>query len=155
LPKLEEYDFLNQICLTALSTNKHVNFAAVVDKVGKLIVARSRRKPIQTCLKINSKTSAEAYCRYQPSHRFYKDSLLPVLKKMQSTCYNHEDIKDNNTRSRRREILFDVLELNRNNNSVKIVITPLTESKDKYLCVYFESSATSYQDIVMQINSMI
>ena len=84
-----------------------------------------------------------------------KTVLLPVLKKMQSTCHNHEDIKDNNKRSRRREILFDVLELNRNNNSVKIVITPLTESKDKYLCVYFESSATSYQDIVMQINSMI
>ena len=40
LPKLEEYDFLNQICLTALSANKHVNFGAVVDKVGKLIVAR-------------------------------------------------------------------------------------------------------------------
>jgi hypothetical protein len=155
LPNLEEYDFLNQICLTELSANKHVNFAAVVDNVGKLIVARSRRKPIQTYLKVNSKTNAEAYCRNQPSHRFYKDSLLPVLKKMQSTCHNHEDIKDNNTRSRRREILFDVLELNRNNNSVKIVITPLTEGKDKYLCVYFESSATSYQDIVMKINSMI
>jgi hypothetical protein len=80
LPKLEEYDFLNQICLTALSANKHVNFAAVVDKVGKLIVARSRRKPIQTYLKVNSKTNAESYCRYQPSHRFYKDSSITSIK---------------------------------------------------------------------------
>jgi len=133
---LEEYDFLNQICLTALSANKHVNFAAVVDKVGKLIVARSRRKPIQTYLKVNSRLMLNHIVDTSQAIDSIKTVLLPVLKKMQSTCHNHEDIKDNNTRSRRREILFDVLELNRNNNSVKIVITPLTEGKDKYLCVF-------------------
>jgi len=37
LPELEQYNILNQIRLTALSTNKHVNFAAVVvDSEAKL-----------------------------------------------------------------------------------------------------------------------
>ena len=48
------------------------------------------------------------------------------------------------------------MELNRNVDCVRIVITPLTQSKDKYLCVYFESRVTtSYKDIVIEIDNII
>jgi hypothetical protein len=48
---------------------------------------------------------------------------------------------------------FDVIDINDN---IKVAITPLTQRKDKYLCVYFESPlAESYQEIIMKINNTI
>jgi len=41
---LEEYDFLNEMCLIALHMSKEVKFAAVIDDNGKLIAGRYRKE---------------------------------------------------------------------------------------------------------------
>ncbi len=52
-----------------------------------------------------------------------------------------------------KEVNFDVIDIN---NKVKLAITPLTQCKDKFLCVYFESPvAKSYQEIIMKIKNTI
>jgi hypothetical protein len=149
---LEEYDFLDEICWTALYTNKHVNFAAVVDSEGKLIVGKSRMSLIQKRPKIKSKTYAEMFCSYkEQNYGFYTDYLLPTIKKMVGSYYRYYGYTTTNER-----IHFEVVEVNRNADSVRIVITPLTQSKDKYLCVYFESRVTtSNKDILMEIDNII
>jgi hypothetical protein len=48
-------------------------------------------------------------------------------------------------------IHFDLTEINDN---VKIAITPLTKSKDKYLCVYLDSSEPHEEIIVILSNSI-
>ena len=153
---MEESDFLDEICWAALYTDKHVNFAAVIDSEGKLVVGKSRMTQSQKDLKGKSKTNAEMYpiCE-QPSYRFYADYLLPTIRKMAGSYFAHQydDIiltKNNET------IHFELVDGNRNGDNVKIVITPLTQSKDKFLCVYFESPfAESYQEIIMKISNMI
>jgi hypothetical protein len=153
---LEESDFLDKICWATLYTNKHVNFAAVLDSEGKLIVAKSRMSRIQKSLKVRSKINPEVYyCRYQPSYRFYTDYLLPAINKMRGTHYHYYD--DTTMTNNNERIHFEVVEVNRDTDGVEIVITPLTQSKNKYLCVYFESgvSTASHEDIIMKMNNII
>ena len=131
---MEERDFFCEICLTALYTSKDVRFSAVVDDTGKLIVAENK-KGFQKTTKPNSMTDD---C--QTSYLFYLDYLLPAIRERR---FYLED--------RVEKIYFELKEIN---NDVKIAVTPLTQSKDKYLCVYIESS-TSYQEIIMKLNSNI
>jgi len=131
---MEERDFFCEICLTALYTSKDVRFSAVVDDTGKLIVAENK-KGFQKTTKSNSMTDD---C--QTSYLFYLDYLLPAIRERR---FYLED--------RVEKIYFELKEIN---NDVKIAVTPLTQSKDKYLCVYIESSA-SYQEIIMKLNSNI
>jgi hypothetical protein len=128
---MEERDFFCEICLTALYTSKDVRFSAVVDDTGKLIVAENK-KGFQKTTKPNSMTDD---C--QTSYLFYLDYLLPAIRERR---FYLEDCVE--------KIYFELKEIN---NDVKIAVTPLTQSKDKYLCVYIESSA-SYQEIIMKLN---
>jgi|tagenome__1003787_1003787.scaffolds.fasta_scaffold19467942_1 hypothetical protein len=131
---MEERDFFCEICLTALYTSKDVRFSAVVDDTGKLIVAENK-KGFQKTTKPNSMTDD---C--QTSYLFYLDYLLPAIRERR---FYLEDYVE--------KIYFELKEIN---NDVKIAVAPLTQSKDKYLCVYIESSA-SYQEIIMKLNSNI
>jgi hypothetical protein len=131
---MEERDFFCEICLTALYTSKDVRFSAVVDDTGKLIVAENK-KGFQKTTKPNSMTDD---C--QTSYLFYLDYLLPAIRERRFCL---EDFVE--------KIYFELKEIN---NDVKIAVSPLTQSKDKYLCVYIESSA-SYQEIIMKLNSNI
>jgi hypothetical protein len=132
---MEQRDFFCEICLTALYTSKDVRFSAVVDDTGKLIVAENKKGFQKTTTKSNSMTDD---C--QMSCLFYLDYLLPAIRERR---FYSEDCVE--------KIYFELKEIN---NDVKIAITPLTQSKDKYLCVYIESSA-SYQEIIMKLNSNI
>ena len=40
---LEEYDFFTELCQLALSTDRNVRFAGVVDEKGKLLTGRYRK----------------------------------------------------------------------------------------------------------------
>lgn len=132
---MEQRDFFCEICLTALYTSKDVRFSAVVDDTGKLIVAENKKGFQKNTTKPNSMTDD---C--QVSYLFYLDYLLPAIRERR---FHSEDCVE--------KIYFELKEIN---NDVKIAVTPLTQSKDKYLCVYIESSA-SYQEIIMKLNSNI
>jgi hypothetical protein len=139
---MEERDFLHEICLTALSAGKAVKFAAVVDKTAKLIVGEYR-KNIQTYSKPNYKLGD--CCMI--SHLFYLDYLIPIITKRERRslgleyCYRVKE-----------DVQFDLTEINEN---VKIATTPLTKSKDKFLCVYLDSSESHQEIIVTLSNSLL
>ena len=140
---MEECDFLDDICLTVLSASKEVSFAAVVDTNGKLIAGKYRkvdRRLITTSI-------ANSSGQYSTTYLFYSDYLV---RGIQRSYLGSRHIKEEAWNI---EVNFDVIDINDN---TKLAITPLTQCKDKYLCVYFESPlAQSYQEIIMKINNTI
>jgi hypothetical protein len=113
---MEERAFLHRICLAALSASTYVNFAAVVDVDGKLIVAK--------CKDDADQRQSSMHNRYPKSYLFYLNYIVPTLKKKREILLN-----DNS------KLNFQSIEVIEN---TKIAMTKLPESKDKYLCVCLE-----------------
>ena len=48
---------------------------------------------------------------------------------------------------------FEMIEIDEN---IRLAITPLNESRDKYLCIYLETSAASPdEDVISKLNNAI
>jgi len=116
---MEERIFLSKICTAAISASKYVNFAAVVDRQGKLIVAKSRD--------LLSKEN-NLITRYPKSYLFYLNYLAPAIKK-RSLCSTSKDNP---------KLQFQSVEII---NNIKIATIKLPKSNDKYLCVCLHSSS--------------
>jgi hypothetical protein len=130
---LEECDFLDDICLTVLSASKDVGFAAVVDVNGKLIVGKYRRRVDRRLVTTTTTPILDSSGQYHQTKNcyfFYVDYLVTAIRQFyfESSSTRGEEEKC--------EVDFDVININ---NKIKLAITPLTQCKDKFLCVYFES----------------
>jgi hypothetical protein len=91
---LQEYDFLDEMCLIALHVSKEVKFAAVIDNNAKLITGKYRNedninnKLINTrLLQLSSKendhmnlTATTTFCVYNTNYLFYANYLTTALK---------------------------------------------------------------------------
>ena len=145
---MEECDFLDDICLTVLSASKEVSFAAVVDTNGKLIAGKYRKKVDRRLIAtISIPDSIDQSHQTTSCYLFYLGYLLTAIRQFyfESSCKKEEEEKC--------EVDFDVIDIH---NKIKLAITPLTQCKDKFLCVYLESPvAKSYQEIIMKINNTI
>ena len=145
---MEEWNFLDETCLTALYASKDVSFAAVVDINGKLIVGKYRKRDRRTTLSILS-----GICSISPAttvasrcYIFYSDYLVKAIRR---SYFENKSL----TEDEKEETNFDMIDID---NNLKLAITPLTKSKDKYLCVYFESRViSSTQQIILKINNTI
>jgi hypothetical protein len=132
----EEHDFLNEICLAALSADKKsVRFAAVVDDNGKLLAAEYARNRFFE----NNYDSVII-----KSSIFYLYYLIPAIKQCQQ--------------QKSREGFFSsLLNLEDLGNNVYLVVTTLTERKDRYLCMYVQSYPSSkiitYGQIISKMSS--
>jgi hypothetical protein len=137
---LELLDFLYEACLTALFSNRFVKFAAVLDNNGKLIIAEYR-KGIQNYWRTDF-VSDNDYHPHGSSYLFHLDYLVPAIKKREfcSPLSKQQE-----------EIHFEIVEIDDN---VMLAIAPLNERKDKYLCIYVESSAPN-RDIISQLRNAI
>ena len=145
---MEECDFLDDICLTVLSASKDVSFAAVVGTDGKLIVGKYR-KGDRRLITTSIANSSGQYHQTTSCYLFYIGYLLTAIRQ----SYFESSCKIENQGTKKMEVNFDVIDIN---NKVKLAITPLTQRKDKFLCVYLESPvAESYQEIIMRINNTI
>ena len=138
---LEELDFLHELCLAALYSNRFVRFAAVLDNHGKLIVAECR-KGFQSFCRIDFKSDNNYH--HDASYLFHSDYIVPAINKR--TVYWPES-----TEKEQQEIHFEIIEIDDN---ITLAITSLTEGKDKYLCIYLESSAPS-QEIISKLRNAI
>jgi hypothetical protein len=138
---LEELDFLHEVCLTALFSNRVVKFAAVLDNNGKLLVGEYRKGSLQADF-----ISDNNY-HHDPSYLFYLDYLVPAIKKRRLCCAGYTEEQQR----QQQEIHFEITELHDN---VRLAMAPLTERNDKYLCIYLESSAP-YQEILSKLNAII
>jgi hypothetical protein len=141
---MEERDFLYEMCLAALCMSREVKFAAVIDNNGKLIVGKYRKK-IQNkpARPPDDITATAAFCQYNTSYLFYTKYLIPSIK-------NKNERKRSNGENAE-TVHFQLAEVH---GSLKIAITPLTESNDKYLCIYLESSSPN-QELIAKLSSTI
>ncbi|MFZ0514844.1 MAG: hypothetical protein WAM14_24795 [Candidatus Nitrosopolaris sp.] len=134
---MEELDFFEEICLISLYATKAVKFAAVVDSNGKIVTGKFRRMHGRECSSKRTKSSKWS----QTAYSFYCNYVIPALNNMTITCW--VDWTANKAR-------FEITEIANqeedNNSRMLLAVTPLTQTKDKFLCIYLQlPSETSNQ----------
>jgi len=138
---LKEHDFLKEICLSALCLDKNVKFVGAVDNCGKLLAGEfNKYKFFGNTDTLTVKSSI-----------FYLHYLIPALK--------HQQVMNepfNKSIHNKNVSLFDLADLG---NAVYLAVTPLTEKKDRYLCVYLELYSTSeiiaHEEIISKISDIL
>jgi DNA gyrase/topoisomerase IV subunit A len=155
---LEEVDFFHEICLIALYASRSVKFAAVVDSKGKLILAKFKRFNMHSHRTSISPTPRILDCAQQQQaqtllpqscYSFCHEYLMPTLKDMTSRSYREQY---SNTAH------FEISEIDKN-IGLKLAVTPLTESRDKYLCLYLQlppkMRTDGHQQIISKLTNVI
>jgi hypothetical protein len=155
---LEEADFFHEICLIALYASRAVKFAAVVDSKGKLILAKfkkfnmhSHRASISSLPGIldGSQQQQDQTLLTQTCHSFCHEHLMPTLKDITSRSYREQYSN---------KAHFEITEIDKN-IGLKLAVTPLTESRDKYLCLCLqlppEMRTDRHQQIISKLANVI
>jgi hypothetical protein len=131
----QEYDFLQEICVSVLNADKKISFTAVVDSIGKLLVGKCRE---------NTRKIVVNSCYIKPTF-FHSYLLASGLEKWKAELPTaRADMVPENKKNDK--LHFNLLEI----KLLKLAITPLTKRGDVYLCVYMEPSA-SCQQIISKI----
>lgn len=140
---MQEREYFRQICMKVINSNKGVRFAAVVDNRGRLLSGHSSSKYDNRCTKRVTGTAKSAkdwvsFCEVKnEGYQFFTNCLVPVLKLNNNTKHlvskAHRDLIP----------LYDMI--SPINKFVKIGITPLTEGRDRFLCVYTDLQDTETQ----------
>ena len=131
---MNEREFLYSLCDEALKVDNSIRFAAVVNLEGKLIVGTSRQ------------------CIIQQDEILDDDFLKSILNN--TYCIFSDDIYNLNSLINKKNIhhcnLFDESDFQLINISKNkfIAFAPITERQDKYLCLYFESSAPLHKTLL-------
>lgn len=133
----QEYDFLQEICVSVVNADKKISFTGVVDSNGKLLVGKYRE---------NTRKVGGISCYIRPTF-FYSYLLASGLEKWKAELPTVRAVLDNKENDK---LHFNVIEL----ELLKLAITPLTKRGDVYLCVYMEPSA-SCQQIISKIGKAI
>lgn len=129
----QEYDFLQEICVSVVNADKKISFTGVVDSNGKLLVGKCRE---------NTSKVVGNSCYIKPTF-FYSYLLASGLEKWKAELPTARAVLGNKENDK---LHFNVIEL----ELLKLAITPLTKRGDVYLCVYMEPSA-SCQQIISKI----
>jgi hypothetical protein len=155
---LEEVDFFHEICLIALYASRSVKFAAVVDSKGKLILAKFRRfnmhnhrASISSIPGILDGAQEQQALLAQSCHSLCHEHLMPTLKGMSSRSYRDQY---SNTAH------FEITEIEIDKNiCLKLAVTPLTESRDKFLCLVLQlppkMRTDGHQQIISKLTNII
>jgi hypothetical protein len=134
---IKEYNFLKETCLTALCLDKNVKFVGALDNNGKLLAGEfNKYKFFGNNDTLTIKSSI-----------FYLHYLIPALnhqRKMKRS--GMKSIQNNNV------FLFDLADLG---DSIYLAVTPLTEKKDRYLCIYLELCSSSSSSEIMSHEQII
>jgi hypothetical protein len=149
---LEEADFFHEICLISLYASRAVKFAAVVDSKGKLILAKFKKFHIHShraSLLSAPKIQQDQTLLSQSCYSFCYEHLMPTLKDITNRSYRER--YSNKAR-------FEITEIDKN-IGLKLAVTPLTESRDKYLCLYLqlppEMRIDGHQQIISKLTNVI
>ena len=148
---MEELDFFEEICLTSLYATKAVKFAAVVDSNGKMVTGKIRR--IHGHGREGSAKMANSSKWTGGGYSFYHHYLIPSLNNRATTCWF--DWGSNKSH-------FEITEIanqeENNNRKVFLAVTPLTQTKGKFLCIYLQmpsETAPQHQQIMSRLCDVI
>jgi hypothetical protein len=146
---MEELDFFEEICLTSLYTTRAVKFAAVVDSNGKMVTGKFRR--MHGCEGSAKRANSPKWTPRGDS--FYHTYLIPALNNKATICWL--DWGSNKS-------YFEITEIANqeedNKRKVLLAVTPLTQTKDKFLCIYLQmpsESAPQHQQIMSRLSDVI
>ena len=150
---MEEADFFHEICLISLYASRAVKFAAVVDSKGKVILAKfkkfhihSHRASLLSAPKIQQQDQTVLS---QSCYSFCYEHLMPTLKDITNRSYREQYSN---------KAHFEITEIDKN-IGLKLAVTPLTESRDKYLCLYLqlppEMRIDGHQQIISKLANVI
>jgi hypothetical protein len=137
---MQEREYFRQICLMVMHRNRQVMFAAVVDNRGKLLFGHSATKQCLENMKMagtrKSTTDTLYYCGgNNVAYRFFNNCIVPIIN------LNINSISKNTTNNSQKDLIPVYDMISPINRFIKIGITPLNESRDKFLCVYFDPSS--------------
>lgn len=158
---MHERDFLHEVCISALSVSRKVSFAGIVDSNGKLLLGHEKK---------NADTNRRRLLCYIGNYEnkvvdsIYLKHLAPMLKEIGKKLFY--DMKSttsaDETKTAEKERAFGNYEIDEFYvldvaSNIKLGFIPITETADKFLCVYLEShmveiSNTSYHRIIASIN---
>ena len=154
---MEEADFFHEICLISLYASRAVKFAAVVDSKGKLILAKfkkfhihiHRSSLLSAKIPHGSQQQQDQTLFAQSCHSFYYEHLMPTLKDITNRSYREQYSN---------KAHFEITEIDKN-IGLMLAVTPLTESRDKYLCLYLqfppEMRTDGHQQIISKLTNVI
>jgi hypothetical protein len=123
--------------------NRQVMFAAVVDNRGKLLFGHSAAtkhfpEDIKSVRTRKSTNDTLYYGGNNVAYRFFNNCIVPIIN------LNINNDSKNKADNSQKELIPVYDMISPVNRFIKIGITPLNESRDKFLCVYSE-----YRDIEM------
>ncbi len=85
----------------------------------------------------------------QSCHSFCDEHLMPTLKDITSRSYREQYLN---------KVHFEITEIDKN-IGLKLAVTPLTESRDKYLCLCLqlppEMRTDGHQQIISKLTNVI
>jgi len=144
---MEELDFFEEICLISLYVTNEGKFTAVVDSNGKMVTGKIRRihghgREDSVKMANSSKWTGRGYS-------FYHQYLIPSLNNRATICWL--DWTCNKTH-------FEITEIANqeedNNSKMLLAVTPLTQTKDKFLCIYLQmpsETPSQHQQIISRL----
>jgi hypothetical protein len=158
---MRERDFLHEVCISALCVSKKVSFAGIVDSNGKLLLGHEKKnadtKRRRLLCYIGNYDNKVVICIY---FKHLAPMLNEIVKKHFFDMKSNTSIYDSDTAD-----MEDAIRICENNDfyvldvasNIKLGFIPITETADKFLCVYLESdmvemSNTSYHRIIASIN---
>jgi hypothetical protein len=136
---VEERKFLYTLCSRILEIDKSIKFTSVINSAGKLIVGKSKH-----CIIKKNVDRANSF--FWPKQSPISDAF-PNDNNGVYSIMNKNNILHNNPVLKHDFYVINV------NNDVCIAFICLTESQDKYLCIYFESHNPMY-DVLLKLNTI-
>ena len=138
--------------------SRAVKFAAVVDSKGKLILAKFKKFNMHSHSTIvsslpgildSSQQQQDQTLLTKSCHSFCHEHLIPILRDITSRSY-----RENYSNKAH----FEITEIDKN-IGLKLAVTPLTESRDKFLCLYLqlppEMPIDGHQQIISKLTNVI
>jgi hypothetical protein len=119
---MNEGGFLKKVCLNVFASTRRARFVGVVDQDGNLLLGKYRHRSEKDSSALLIKSSI-----------FYSHYLIPIIEKNRD-ANNFRKIMSYDILE---EPCFELVDLP-SGGKVKLIITPITNRFDRYLCVYLE-----------------
>ena len=123
---MNEGGFLKKVCLNVFASAKRARFVGVVDQDGKLLLGKYRHRSEKDSSPLLIKSSI-----------FYSHYLIPIIEKNRDDNNFRKSMSYDILEEELEEPCFELVDLP-SGGTVKLIISPLTNRYDRYLCVYLE-----------------
>jgi len=133
---MNEGEFLKKVCLNVFASAKRARFVGVVDQDGKLLLGKYRHRSEKDSSALLIKSSI--FCSHY---------LIPTIKKNRDANKFRKSMSYDIIEEELEEPCFELLDLP-GGDTMKLIITPLTNRYDRYLCVYLELVPLSYAESI-------